>query len=299
MTDTTAVMPDFISPTAGFAHSVDSALLALEQLGVPDARIALLMDGPGRPGLAVVKQSPPPGSLLASTTRVTLSIAGFGFFHALPLPMRESGADREMGTRELCRIVDSPVEKMARWFRAGAPMFAFSEQRPDACRRWLALFGMDASLWPEEMWFRLSLLMPALSRLGGREGGIRLTMRLLFDIPLHSVESFTTYRKYEQASKLGERSSRLGVDWIAGNGMWDVDGIRLRLGPVSLTQYTQFQSENGRELLKMACDLCLSAYQDYSIAWLVEDKNVAPVLGNDAKNGRLGVNFHLGRGIAS
>jgi hypothetical protein len=294
-----AVMPNFLASTAGFAHTVDSALLALEQLGVPDARITLHMDGPGRPGLAVVQQSPPAGTPLSSSTRVTLSIAGFGFFHALPLPMREAGGEREMGTREICRGFDSPIQKMARWFRAGAPMFAFSEQRPETCRRWLALFGIDASRWPEELLFRLSFLMPALARLGGRQSGIQLTFRLLFELPLHSVESFVTYRKEKQTSRLGEDFSRLGVDWIAGDGLQDVDGIRLRLGPASLARYRYFQSDSGRELLAMACDLCLSAFQDYSIAWLVEDRNRPPVLGDEMKNGILGVNFHLGRGSTS
>lgn len=293
------VMPDFQTPTAGFAHSVDSALLVLERLGVPDARITLLMAGAGRPDLTVVKQSPPPGTPLLSTTRVALSIAGFGFFHALPLSMRESGTEHEMGTREICRAFDSPVEKLARWFRAGAPMFAFSEQHPETCLPWLALFGIDASRWPEDLWFRLSLLMPALARLGGRQSGIKLTMHLLFDLPLHSVESFPTYRSYGQISGLGERSSRLGEDWIAGDGMRDVDGIRLRLGPVPLVRYRYFQGSIGSELLRMACGLCLSAYQDYKIAWLVEDQNLIPVLGDEMKNGRLGVNFHLGRGMKS
>jgi hypothetical protein len=299
MMQTAAIMPDFLSPTAGFAHSVDSALLALEKLGVPDARITLLMDGPGRPGLAVVRQSPPAGTALLSDTRITLSISGFGFFHALPMPMRESGAEREMGTREICRIFDSPIEKMARWFRAGAPMFAFSDQRPEPCRRWLALFGIDASRWPDDLLFRLSLLMPALARLGGRHSGIQLTMRLLFDLPLHSVESFSAYRSHPQLSRLGKQYSRLGVDWIAGDGMPDVDGIRLRIGPVTLARYRYFQSDRGRELLTMACELCLSAWQDSRIAWLVEDQNLPPMLGNEVRNARLGVNFHLGRGLPS
>ena len=299
MIDTVAVMPDFLAQTSGFAHTVDSALLALERIGVPDTRITLLVDGPGRPGLAVVRQTPPAGTPLLSATRVTLSIAGFGFFHALPLPMRESGGEREMGTREICRLFDSPIAKTARWFRAGAPMLAFFDRRPETSRRWLELFGVDPSLWPEDLLFRLSLLVPALARLGGRRGGIQLTFRLLFDLPLHGIESFATYRKAAQTSRLGEDRSRLGVDWIAGDRLQHVDGIRLRLGPVPLASYQHFQSDRGRELLAMACDLCLSAYQDYCIAWLVDDRNRPPTLGDEARNGRLGVNFHLGRGSTS
>ena len=299
MIDTVAAMPDFLGRTAGFTHTVDSALLALERLGVSDARITLLMEGPGQAELAVVRQSPAPGAPLLSGTRVTLSIAGFGFFHALPLPMREAGGEREMGTREICRLFDSPIEKTASWFRAGAPMLALSDQRPETSRRWLALFGIDASRWPEDLLFRLSLLVPALARLGGRPGGIHLTFRLLFDLPLHSCEMFATYQKAEQVSRLGEDRSRLGVDWIAGDRLQHVDAIRLRLGPVSLATYQHFQSSRGRKLLAMACNLCLSAYQDYCVSWLVEDQDLAPVLGDEARNSRLGVNFHLGRGSTS
>jgi hypothetical protein len=49
----------------------------------------------------------------------------------------------------------------------------------------------------------------------------------------------------------------------------------------------------------MTTDLCLSAYQKHSIAWLVEDVSEAPRLGIAAKNSRIGLNFHLSKGASA
>ena len=113
-----SVMPDFARGTAGFVHTVDSAVHVLETLGIADSRLTLRMAGPGHPILQVVRQSPPPRTRLSSSVEVTLWISGFGFFEALPLPMRESGGEAEIGTRELCRLFDDPVQKAAQWLRA-------------------------------------------------------------------------------------------------------------------------------------------------------------------------------------
>jgi hypothetical protein len=248
-----------------------------------------------------VRQSPAPGTRLSSSVEITLWISGFGFFEALPLPMRESGGEAEIGTRELCRLFDDPVQKAAQWLRAGAPLFKIGPGKYAACRRWLALFGLESSEWPEEMFYPLALLAPTLARMAGREIGIQLAFLVLLDLPVYQFHYLSAHRSLasQEHSLLGFRSSRLGHDFIVGDRQIDTDSITIQLGPVSLDTYVRFQSDRGRRLIQMTMDLCMSAYQNHSIAWLLEDVNEAPNLGIASKNSRIGLNFHLGRGAAA
>ena len=294
-------MPNFAQATAGFAHTVDSAVHVLDALGISESRLTLRMAGPGRAGLEVVRQSPPAGTRLTPSVAITLWISGFGFFEALPLPMRESGGEAEIGTRELCQVFDDPVQKAAQWLRAGAPLFKIGPGKYAACRRWLAIFGLDSSGWPEEMLYPLALLAPPLARVAGREVGIRLAFLFLHGLPIHAIRYHNAYRQLDsqEYSLLGLRSSRLGHDLLMGDRQLDTDSITIQLGPVSLDTFTAFQSERGRRLIAMTQDICTSAYQNHSIAWLVEDPTAAPRLGIAAKNSRIGLNFHLGRGASA
>ena len=294
-------MPDFARGTAGFAHTVDSAVHVLEALGIAESRLTLRMAGPGRPGLEVVRQSPQPGVQLTPSMPVTLWISGFGFFEALPVPMRESGGEAEMGTRELCQVFDDPVQKAAQWLRAGAPLFKIGPGKYAACRRWLMLFGLESSGWPDEMLYPLALLAPTLARMGAREVGIQLAFLVLLGLPVYKFNHRSAHRflAHNEHSLLGSWASRLGRDFVAGDRQIDIDSITLQLGPVSLDSYASFQSERGRRLIQMTADLCMSAYQNHSIAWFIEGSNDAPRLGIATQNSCIGLNFYLGRGISA
>jgi len=294
-------MPDFAQGTAGFAHTVDSAVHVLDALGIAESRLTLRMAGPGRPSLQIVRQSPPPGTSLTPAVPITLWIAGFGFFEALPLPMREAGGEAEMGTRELCQVFDDPVQKAAQWLRAGAPLFKIGPDKYAACRRWLALFGIDASAWPEDLLYPLALLAPTLARMAAREVGIQLAFLVLFGLPVHKIHYRSSHRflNPQDRSLLGFKASRLGRDFLVGDRQLDTDSITIQLGPVSLDTYASFQSEQGRKLIQMTTDVCMSAYQSHSIAWMLEDASQAPRLGVASNNSRIGLNFHLGRGASA
>lgn len=294
-------MPDFAQGTAGFAHTVDSAVHVLDALGIAESRLTLRLAGPGRPGLQVVRQSPPPGTPLTPSVTVALWIAGFGFFDALPLPMRESGGEAEIGTRELSRLFDDPIQKTAQWFRAGAPLFKIGPGRYAACRRWLALFGLEPQDWPEELLYPLALLAPTLARTAAREVGIQLAFLVLLGLPVFKFHYRDAHRFLEpqQRSILGARASRLGRDFLIGDRQVDTDSLTIQLGPVSLDTYASFQSERGRRLIEMTMDICVSAYQSHSISWLLEDVHQAPRLGIASKNSRIGLNFHLGKGASA
>jgi hypothetical protein len=291
-------MPDFVRGTASFAHTVDSAMQVLDALGIAESRLTLHMAGPGRRGLEIVRQSPAPGAPLTPSTIIALWISGFGFFDSLPMPMRESGGEAEFGTRELCRIFDDPLQKAGQWTRAGAPLFRIGPDKLAACRRWLSLFGIESSAWPEELLYPLSLLAPTLASNAGRKVGIRLAFLVLLGLPVHGFESQTEFRTLpsNQLSRLGSQASRVGRDFIAGDSQLDTDSLIIQLGPVPLDIYTKFQSDSGRQLLALAASVSISAWQNHRITWLVQDANAAPRLGIAASNSRIGLNFHLGKG---
>lgn len=292
------VMPDFVHGTASFAHTVDSAMQVLDALGIAESRLTLCMAGPGRHGLEVVRQSPALGTLLTPSATVTLWISGFGFFDSLPMPMRESGGEAEFGTRELCRIFDDPLQKAGQWTRAGAPLFRIGPDKLTACRRWLSLFGIESSAWPEDLLYPLSLLAPTLAANAGRKVGIRLAFLVLLGLPVHSFESQTQFRTLppHQFSRLGTQSSRIGHDLIAGDRQLDTDMLIIQLGPVPLDVYTKFQSDFGRRLIDLAAGVSISAWQNHRVTWLVQDATAAPRLGISERNSRIGLNFHLGKG---
>jgi len=295
------VMPDFVRGTAGFAHTVDSAVHVLESLSIAESRLTLRMAGPGLPSLQVVRQAPPPGTQLTPSIPVSLWISGFGFFDALPVPMREAGGEAEIGTRELCQVFDDPVQKAAQWLRAGAPLFKIGPGKHAACRRWLTLFGLEPSDWPEEMLYPLALLAPTLAHMAGREVGIQLAFLVLLGLPVYKFHHRSAHRflAHHEHSLFGSTASRLGRDFVAGDRQIDTDSITIQLGPVPLDTYARFQSERGRQLLQITADVCVSAYQNHAITWFIEGIEDAPRLGIAAKNSRVGLNFYLGRGASA
>jgi len=290
-------MPDFSRAFHGFHHTVDSALEVLEASGVPPARTTVRMAGRGYPRYWVIEQSPRPGELLAPDVHIILTVAGLGFFHQLPVGMWDKGGDAEPGTQELLEAFDDPIQKAAHWIRQGARLF---DLRPDdhaACSRWIALFGLNAEVWPQEIWYNLALLLPSLHRLAGREEGIRLALDLLLGLPLREIRRRSSFARLDDAdlTLLGGAFSRLGVDAICGDRRDDVAKLVLVLGPVSLDTWYDFQTDEARGRLDQVLDLCASSYQDVRIRWFVRDAERAPRLGYEQQNARLGVNSHLGR----
>lgn len=291
-------MPDFAHGTASFTHTVDSAIQVLDALGIAESRLTLHIAGPGRNGLEIVRQSPAPGAPLTPSTPITLWISGFGFFDSLPMPMRESGGEAEFGTRELCRLFDDPLQKAGQWIRAGAPLFRIGPDKLAACRRWLSLFGIEPSEWPEDLLYPLSLLAPTLASNAGRKVGIRLAFLVLLGLPVHSFELQTQFRTLPliQISRLGTQASRVGRDFVAGDRQLDTGSLIIQLGPVPLDVHTKFHSDSGRRLLALTASVSVSAWQSHRITWLVQDANATPRLGIAERNSRIGLNFHLGKG---
>jgi len=299
MTGNYPKMPCFDSGFFGFHHTVDSALQVLVEMGVSPSRITLRMAGRGYPSRWVVSQDPPPESELAPGVAVTLTIAGLGYFHALPVGMWDKGGEHEPGTQEILEVLDDPLQKAAHWIREGARLFDLQPENFEACSRWISLFGLNPDTWPPETWYNLSLLLPSMQQLAATERGVRLVFQLLLQLPVKEVRYFPAYRCLPEAelSLLGSDLCRLGVDYILGDQLEDLAGVWIVMGPIPLADYYDFQQPEKKRLVTSVLNLCISGRRKYWLSWLVADPAKAPRLGIEIENARLGINSHLGRPV--
>lgn len=297
MTDTSPRMPCFEFGFFGFHHTVDSALQVLAEMGVSPARISLSMAGRGYPSRWIVAQDPPPGSELHAGVSVKLSVAGLGYFHALPVGMWDRESETGPGTQGVVEVLDDPLQKAGHWVREGARLFDLQPENSESCARWIALFGLNPDDWPQETWYNLSLLLPSMQQIAATEYGIRLVFQLLLQLPVKEIRYFPTYRSLpeEQFSLLSESSCRLGVDYILGDAVEDPAGTWLVVGPISLDAYYDYQQREKKRLVTSVLNLCMSCQRKLRVTWLVEDPSKAPRLGFEVENARLGINSHLGR----
>lgn len=298
--ETGVQMPDFTNGTHAGRHLLDSALASLAELQIPASRIHVRMaGGDAAADGTILRQSPAPGALLTGDVTIVLEAAGCGFIHALPAGMWESGGEAEPGTRELLEALDDPLRKLEAWTREGAGLFGLADDNPGACARWLALFGVRAEDWPQELWYRLAILLAVLPRLAGTEEGIRLALDVLFALPVagFSWRASRTILDPALVSGLGTRCSRLGVDAVLGDAVEDLAHLSIRIGPVTLGDYDQYARGPRRELLARGLDLLVPAFVPYEIQWSVLDAQRRPRLGIAEENARLGINSHLGTGL--
>jgi hypothetical protein len=301
MTDNRPVMPSLAAGFFGFRHTMSSALEVLAALGVPASRITIRMAGLGYPSRWIVEQDPPAGTALDGSAMVSLSVAGPGYFHALPVGMWDRGGDRELGTKEVVELVDDPLQKATHWMREGARLFELRSDNLAACGRWISLFGLNPDDWPIDTWYNLSLLLPSIQELAATRHGIPLIFQLLLQLPVKEITYFPSVCRLEseQWSLVGDRACRLGVDFIVGDRVEDFAGLQLVIGPVTLPQYYEYQTGERRALLSRVLDLSVSCHRRCRVTWSVLDASRAPRLGCETENARLGINSHLGRAAAA
>jgi hypothetical protein len=290
------LMPDVTQPRHGFHHTIDSALLALLRLGVGTDRITIRKAGRGWRRSRVIEQQPPASEPLTKDAVIELIVEGDGMFHHLPVGMREASRDGEIGTRELVSIFDDAVEKAAVYMRLGGPFFNVRPENPAGCARWIKLFGIDPEDWPKEKWYKLAILLPCLRYLTGREGGLRLAMRMLLDLEIASIawRPRRTLMDASDRSLLGEGMSRLGVDLILGDGIDDEALMEITLRAETLEKFRRHQTDEMQKRINQVMRLVAPYHWVYRFKWLVGDLNRAPRLGMEIENAVLGVNSHLG-----
>lgn len=288
-------MPDFSSGALGYRHTVDSALQTLESLGVPPSRITIAMAGLGAPDRQVVSQSPKPGEPLDGGSAIRLSVAGLGFFEHLPVGMWHRGGEEGPGVEEMVRVFDDPLQKALCWMREGARLFDIRSGDPAACERWIRLFGLNPAEWPRENWPTLARLLPSLRKLAGSEDGVRTALRVLLGLPLMEIRRRPCFRRLSEReiSRLGGARARLGVDMVAGDRLEDLAELRLRLGPVDLETYRDYEQPHRRRLVEQTVALVAFCYQDWSLDWVVLGPDRELRSGARPAISRLGLNAYL------
>jgi len=291
-----ARMPDLTQAFFGFHHTLDSALALLYDLSIPLGRVTIGMEGKGYPSRWIVQQSPAPGTELDSGVTIELKVAGLGYFHSLPVGMWDKGGEAEAGTQEVVELLDDPLQKAANWIREGARLFDVHPDNPEACARWISLFGVSPGAWPQEMWYSFALLLPHLQSLAGTERGVRFALNLLLGLPVKAIRRSPSSRFIAEAdfSRVGQNNSRLSVDSIVGDRKEELAKLTLVIGPVPLETYYEFRREDKRKLFDSVLGLVATCYQKHSIDWDVEDRSRAPRLSHAKQNGLLGINAHMG-----
>jgi hypothetical protein len=259
------------------------------------------MAGPGYPSRWIVEQDPPAGTALDGSVLISLSVAGPGSFHALPVGMWDRGNERELGTKEVVELVDDPLQKAAHSIREGATLFELRPENLEACARRIKLFGLNPDDWPAGTWYNLALLLPRIQELAATSHGIPLIFQLLLQLPVKELRHFPSVRRLppEQWSLVGDRACRLGVDCTVGDRVEDLAGLELVIGPVTLQQYYDHQRGERRALLSRVLDLSVNCHRRCRVTWSVLDPSRAPRLGCETENARLGINSHLGRSVAA
>jgi hypothetical protein len=290
---TELLMPDLVSPYAGFRHSHRSAIESLRALGIEDSRIRIRMAGAvGARGM-IVAQDPAPAEPIHEN--VTLTVAGRGIFHHLPYGMRLSGGG--FGLRDLAGLFDDPHEKARLQVAEGVRLFAIGPDADEACSRWIRLFGQDAERWPPEKRHNVAILLASLQRLAGTEDGIRQGLQVLLGLPLLEIRQASCYLPLpgDLVLRPGKSALQLGVNTFLSDRLAAPAELQLVLGPVTLEVFEHFQTQAGRKMIAQALELLAPLDRKCSIHWSVLDRSKAPRLGDPAGNSRLGVNTHLGQ----
>ncbi len=297
----TVRMPAFAQSTHTHTHTLHSALICLQALGVGPHRIVLRRIGrDAKAAGTIVRQYPGPGTTLTGASIIHLDIAGLGFTHALPIGMWDSGGEAAAGTREILEPFDDPLEKLKHWFHEGAPLFRIAPEDPAACARWLSLFGVPPQDWPRPLWYRLASLVASLSHLSCSRQGCEFVLQVLLDLPVKSFHyrPAVTPLPAGALSSLGSRASRLGVDLLMGDAMEDQAILQIEIGPVPLSVFQHFQeTEAGGDLLHRVLAMIVPLSSPCEVTWAVEDTSRPPRLGVAEQNSRLGINTHMGTSL--
>jgi hypothetical protein len=290
------VMPDLSAPHYGYRHTIDSALFSLLAIGVDPDRITMRRAGRGWTERRIISQDPMPLTPIESQD-VVLNVAGEGFFERLPTGLRDRGTDTEAGVDTLLQVFDDPSEKASCYVRQGGLYFDLRPDNPTGCARWIAGFGIAPDDWPRETWYALARFLPFLHRLAGREVGIRLGLKLLLGLEILRLDWKwqRTAVADETLTRMGEQSTRLGVDFIVGRTVEDEAVLKLVFGLVTLAEYRRHQHRDMKRLLELVLNLVLPCHLVYTVEWMVGNPEFMPRLATEEENSVLGINMHLGK----
>jgi hypothetical protein len=293
------VMPDFVRPTRGVRHTIDSAIPTLERLGVPADRVVLESAGAGWLRGTIVRQRPEPGEPLTPRTRVVLHVAGTGALDSVPFPLRDAD-EREFRVDRLLQLFDNPLLKVAYHLRDAGGYLTLRPGDPDGAARWLEeIFHIRSDAWPRELWYPLARLLPTLHRIAGRREAVPLAFRLVFDLTVADVRTVPGIAPLPEGRRthLGRHNSRLGVDTVVGRGLHGETAVCVVFGPVSLDSYRDHLRPERRRQRDLLYALTLPCHLRDKVreVWAVGSREEPARIGEPGVAPVLGVNCYLGR----
>jgi hypothetical protein len=279
---------------------VDSAIFSLLSMGVDPDRITIRRAGRGWTAGRVVGQTPASRLPLDSRSEIVLDVAGDSLFDRLPTGLREGGTEHEPGVDTLLLAFDDPSEKASCYVRQGGLYFDLKPDNPAGCARWIRLFGITPEDWPVENWYPLARFLPRLHRISGREIGIRLGIKLLLSLDIVRIEWGLQHTRLSNAARtrIGDASTRLGVDFVVGRQVEDEAVLKIVFGPVTLPEYRRHQTDEMKRRLGMVFDIVLPCHLIRIVEWVVGNPEYRPRLATDEENAVVGINMHLGRRTA-
>lgn len=289
-----ARMPDFKQPTRCTRHDLGSALASLAALGFSPDDVAIEMAGKGWASGHVVDQDPQAGDEIGPGSHLRITVAGEGALHSLPFALRVVDL-KCMGVEAVLAPVDAPIQRLHHHIRCGGRFFSLDVREPRTAVRWLEMvFQVGARDWSAPRRHHVVRLLSRLDELAGSTRGIVVAMRLLFDLPvssLQTVEATIPVSRHDQWS-LGRANSALGISTLLGVGRREIAGLDVQFGPVSLEQYRMFNRAGERAERQAAYDLLLPAQFTNTVSerWTVGDPLAGVRLTQDVV---LGVNTYL------
>jgi hypothetical protein len=294
----TASMPDLVAPRRGVRHTIDSAIPTLERLGVPADRLVVESAGAGWLRGTIVRQSPAPGDPITPRTRIVLLVAGTGALESLPFPLRDAD-DREFRVERLLALFDNPLLKLSYHLRDAGGYLTLRPGDHAGAVRWLEeVFHIASDEWPQDLWYSLARLLPTLHRIAGRQEAIPLAFRLVFGLPVADVRTVSGVAPLRDAQRtyLARRNTRLGVDSVAGTGLYGETAVRVVFGPVSLDMYRRHLEPERRRQRDALYGLTLPCHLRDKVRelWAVGSREDPARLGSDEFQPVLGVNCYLG-----
>jgi hypothetical protein len=291
-------MPDLCTPRRGTRHRIDSAIPALERLGVDPERIVLRSAGGGWIPGTIVAQEPPSGSELTSQTRVVLDVAGTSALQSLPFALRED-SDEEMRADAIFALFDNPLLKLRYAVREGGGYLELRPSDPATAQRWIeGIFRVSPTPWPKRRWYAIARLLPVLHRIAGRAEAVPLALRLVFGLPVARVRivSGLVPIPAQYQTRLAVANGRLGADATIGVGLRASTAVEVEIGPVDLDTYREHQGRSERAQREAVYKLVLPAhlYGAAREAWTVGTPSDPPRLRDGWQPSALGLNSYLG-----
>lgn len=291
-------MPNFSDPRRGIRHTVDSAIPALERLGVDADRMVLKSAGGGWISGTVVAQEPPAGTELGTQTRVVLSIAGSGALESLPFALRED-SDEDMRADAIFALFDNPILKLRHAVRSGGGFLELRPDQPSTSLRWIEeIFRISSRAWPKRRWYAVARLLPVLHRIAGTEEAVPLALRLVFGLPVANVRIVSGLVPIPPSAltRLAVAGGRLGIDATIGMGLRAITAVEVEIGIVTLDVHREHNDPLERAQREAIYSLVLPAHLHGAVRerWLVGSPDEPPRLRDNWQPAALGLNSYLG-----